>query len=115
MSDCAFGRFIKLIEKARIIYGARLFLTIVAYLHKFAHGFIPGKVLSVLELLRGLTPISSSIFSQEPPYYYDYKALTKVYLEKLGDRLFKKSMTATFRWLLSKKSIIRLFSKLIKK
>ncbi|RLF18373.1 MAG: hypothetical protein DRZ82_08335 [Thermoprotei archaeon] len=113
MDNHAIDRFIGLAKRMRTTYGVRYFLTLVAYLHKVAHGFIPDKVIEVLRPLGGPISVSGSLLYRELPYCYDDRVLVKVYLEKLGDPLFRRSLAMTFRWASSRKSIARLVNRFV--
>ena len=102
-----------LIRRARLLYGARLFLSIVAYLHRLAYGFVPGKVSKLLELLGGAVDVGDIVVGGEPPYKLDFSVLARILTEKLGDPVFRLSLVRGLKWFASKRSMARLGRALI--
>jgi len=100
--------FIDLVKKARLVYGARLFLSIVANLHALAYGFIPCKVRELLNMLGGPINVHNVVMRGEPPYRLGFSMLARIYVEKLRDPAFRGSMVRGLGWFSSKRSITRL-------
>lgn len=108
MDEEGMAVFIRLVNESGLIYGTRLFLSLVAYLHKLAHGFIPDKLRMLLNMLGGAININNVINHELPPYRLSSTAIARVFMEKLGDPIFRSSAPRGLRWFLSRRSILRL-------
>ena len=102
--------FINLVRRARLVYGARLFLSVAACLHKLAYGFIPSKIEELLNILGGAIDVKDIVIYGEPPYKLGLLMLTRIYMEKLRDPVFKQSMARGLKWFFSTRSLTRLVS-----
>ena len=107
--------FIDLVKRAKLVYGTRLFLSIVLYLHKMAHGFVPDKIVKLLEMLGGNMDVHNIIMNNKSPYRLNYPLLTRIYIEKIRDPVFRHSIAKGLKWISSKKSIARLTRAIIHK
>lgn len=104
-------KFVELAIRARIKYAAVLFLTIVAHAHRLAHGFVPSKVIDVLNALGGAINIPFSMLYNGPPFTLDRKYVVKAVTEKLGDSVFRRSLLNAPLWV-SRNSLVRLVGKI---
>jgi hypothetical protein len=109
MNHRSLEAFESLVRKARLTYGARLFLSLAAQLHELAHGFVPSKLGEVLGVLGGMIDALKYFpVTEPPPYRLSGRLLSRIYLEKLRDPVFKSSIIRGLTWLRSRRSITRI-------
>ena len=106
--------FIDLVKRAKLTYGTRLFFSIVAYLHKLAYGFISDTIVKLLRILGGIISVHYIVMDFEPPYKLSSLFLTRIYIEKLRDETFVRSVIKSLRYLSSKKSVSRLANRILR-
>ena len=113
MDNDSMASFVDLVRRASLVYGARLFLSIAAYLHRSAYGFIPNEVIELLKSLGGAMNVCSVVMIEEPPYRLGLPLLARIYMEKLKDPLFRVSLVKGLGWFSSRRSRARLARALI--
>lgn len=99
MNDEQLMEFIDLVRKAKLTYASRIHLSITAYLHRVAHGFIPVKLKQMLKALGGPVIVSQEMLCSEPPYPFSLRVFARVFAEKLRDPVFRRSITKAPVWL----------------
>lgn len=114
MNNEQLKEFVDLVRRAKLTYASRVHLSITAYLHKIAHGFIPVKLKELLDALGGpiIIPPRKILYS-EPPYFFGSRVLARVFAEKLRDPVFRKSITMTPAWLSRSKPLKQLIGRLL--
>jgi hypothetical protein len=81
--------------------------TITAYLHKIAFGYLPDKLILTLNLIGQENYELNKFINRKTvmPYKYDWFFLLKVFIEKLHDPLFIKSLFMEFIFILNKNNL----------
>lgn len=113
MDEGQLEEFIDLVRRAKLTYASKVHLSITAYLHRIAHGFIPDKLEHVLDALGGPIIIPREVLYSEPPYSFSSRVLARVFAEKLRDPVFRKSIIKTLAWLSYSGSLKRLIEKFL--
>lgn len=107
MGGRGLGEYVGLARESGLVYASRLFLSIVARLHGLAHGFVPGRLVELLDMLGGAVDVGE-VVRGVPPYKVGWKAIARVAGEKLRDPVFRSSLIWGSRWFLSRRSWARL-------
>jgi len=112
MNDEQLWMFVELARRARLLYASKWFFTLVSYIHKIAHGFLPEKLVKLANILGGFVDLDVDLLGREPPFLCDRKVLMRVFAEKLSDPLFRASFVNTVPWMFKGRSLQR-FARLI--
>ena len=90
--------FVKLVKRSSLVYGSRLFFSIVALLHKLAHGFIPREIATILHRLGGGLDVRQLVEGSIPPYKLSRDDVVRVFIEKIADPMFRYSAVHGLPW-----------------
>ncbi|MEM2741063.1 MAG: hypothetical protein QXD95_02830 [Nitrososphaeria archaeon] len=93
MSPQELEEFIKLTKVNGLTAATRWYLTLTSQLHKIAYGFTPSKLSRVLSLLGGpWNNVYRIIYNTLPPYPCGLLTQASIFREKLGDKVFRRSL-----------------------
>ena len=102
------GEFVKLVRRSCLVYGSRLFFSIVALLHRLAHGFVPREIALILRGLGGWLDVRWLVEGLMPPYKLSRGDVVRVFVEKFSDPVFRRSVLRGLPWFSSTRSWRRL-------
>jgi hypothetical protein len=96
MSSAEIANFAKIAQKNHITRSARVHCSLVAELHRAAHGFVPEQIKEVIAILGEAQSEKNILVANnwQTPHRYSWRTVTQVLGEKTKDREFRRSIPA---------------------
>ncbi len=94
MNEREINDFVTILKENKITAAAKSFITITAVLHKAIYGVIPEKLEHVLDKLGYEKSEAKRLIKSDfkVPHRYGWLTLTKVFLEKMKEKRFRRSV-----------------------
>jgi hypothetical protein len=105
MGDPQLKEFLEVSKENNVTYSVRAHLSIVAGLHKAAHGTVPERVSGLLKSLGGKDAEEKGLLKQgyKTPYKYSVPTVVRILLEKTRENEFRKSAVKQAFYMLNPK------------